>query len=73
MQIELAQLTQDEHGWNQDFESLLRLAEEHHICEASDTTVFFPATLLTLIGRLGDLIVYVKLSFHVFARAYSTT
>lgn len=57
VQIELAQLTPDEHGWSGNFESLLGLAEEHNAREASDTALFFITSLMALIGRLGDLIV----------------
>ncbi|KAK8053729.1 polyketide synthase protein, partial [Apiospora saccharicola] len=57
VQIELAQLTPDEHGWAGSFESLLGLAEEHAAREANGTALLFITSLLALIGRLGDLIV----------------
>lgn len=60
VQVELAQLTPDEHGWTGSVESLLGLAEEHAAREAKGTALLFITSLLTLIGRLGDLIVYVN-------------
>lgn len=62
VQIQLAQLAPDDHAWSGNFESLLGLAEEHHSREASDTALFFVTSLLSLIGRLGDLMVYVHLT-----------
>ena len=60
VQIELEQLTPDEHGWYGGFESLLGLAEAHASNEAKDSSLFFITSLMALIGRLGDLIVYVE-------------
>lgn len=57
VQIELAQLTPDEHGWPGSFESLLALADAHR--EDVDAGLFFLTSLLVSIGRFDDLIVYV--------------
>jgi hypothetical protein len=66
VQIELAQLIPHEHGWTGGFESLLALAEEHASREASDTALFFITSLMALIGRLGDLIVYVYIYIYIY-------
>lgn len=57
VQIELSQLTPDEHGWSGSFESLLELAEQHASREANDSALFFVTSLMAMIGRIGDLIV----------------
>ncbi|KAK8017980.1 polyketide synthase [Apiospora marii] len=57
VQLDLAQLTPDEHGWTGSVESLLGLAEEHATREVNGTALLFVTSLLTLVGRLGDLIV----------------
>ena len=57
VQIELAKVLPSEHGWSDSFESLLEVAEAHATREADDTALFYMASLMALIGRLGDLIV----------------
>ncbi|KAI0970338.1 putative polyketide synthase [Xylaria arbuscula] len=55
LQLEFANLSKLEHGWNQDFDSLLGLADSNH--DQNGVANGMIATLLMCIGRLGRLIV----------------
>ncbi|KAI4860812.1 putative polyketide synthase [Hypoxylon rubiginosum] len=54
VQLEFSRISREEHGWNQDFDTLLGLAEENSDRETPNGMV---ATVLMCIGRLGELIV----------------
>ncbi|KAI1781137.1 putative polyketide synthase [Hypoxylon cercidicola] len=54
VQLEFSRISREEHGWNQDFDTLLGLAEENADREAPNGMI---ATVLMCIGRLGELIV----------------
>ncbi|KAI2634211.1 putative polyketide synthase [Hypomontagnella submonticulosa] len=54
VQLEFSRISRLEHGWVQDFDSLLGLAEENAYQESPNGMV---ATVLMCIGRLGELIV----------------
>ncbi|KAI6092709.1 putative polyketide synthase [Hypoxylon rubiginosum] len=54
VQLEFSKISKEEHGWNQDFDTLLGLAEENADRETPNGMV---ATVLMCIGRLGELIV----------------
>lgn len=59
VQLEYAQLSRYEHGWQGNIGSLLSLAEENAEREARGDKDYMMALVLTCIGRLGELIVYV--------------
>ena len=54
VQTHLSQLSRDERAWNGNFDSLLGLAEDNITADEPNGII---ATLLTCIGRLGELIV----------------
>ena len=55
LQIEFSKISRVEHGWAQNFDTLLGLAEEN-ASQEGDANIMV-ATMLMCIGRLGDLIV----------------
>ena len=55
LQIEFSKISQVEHGWTQNFDTLLGLAEEN--ASQGGNANIMVATMLMCIGRLGDLVV----------------
>lgn len=71
VQLEYSQLSRYEHGWQGNIGSLLSLAEENSERKARGDKDYMMALVLTCIGRLGELIVYVsKTSFVSETRLY---
>ena len=55
LQLEFSKVSGVEHGWTQNFDTLLGLAEEN--ASQDGNTNIMVATMLLCIGRLGDLVV----------------
>ncbi|KAI1307858.1 putative polyketide synthase [Xylaria venustula] len=69
LQLEFAKLSKLEHGWNQDFDSLLSLAESNQ--DQNGVANGMIATLLMCIGRLGRLIVAAEQDPTILGSTYN--